>query len=70
MLLSKVEENRECVLVKISTSSEIKRFLENIGLIKNTKFHVLKNDSTNIIISVRGCKYGIDRATVELIEVI
>jgi len=69
MLLLDAKPKKKYTIRTILGNKEIKRFLYSLGCFEDEVVCVTKRVGSNLIISVKGVRYGIDRKLAESIEI-
>lgn len=70
MTLDEAEEDTSYYVLSVEGSDKTKDFLQTLGFLKGSRITVITIATNNYIVNVKDCRYGIDYALAEKIEVV
>lgn len=70
MELSQVDKGITYIIKALNGNEEINSFLFTLGCFEGEKISVIKKTYSNLIVNIKGVRYGIDSKLADTIEVI
>jgi ferrous iron transport protein A len=69
MPLSMLRRGEKSVVARINGNDEVRRFLNNLGVVVGEPISVVSEMGGNLILSVKGCRIAVDRSMAKRIMV-
>lgn len=60
MPLSMMRAGETARVKRVKGASDVKRHLENLGFVEGSQVHVVTSSGSNIIVMVKGARFGLD----------
>lgn len=60
MPLSLVRAGETVSVVRVKGNADIKHHLENLGFVDGSEVHVVSQNGSNIIVTIKGARFGLD----------
>lgn len=60
MPLSMMRAGETSRVERVKGASDVKRHLENLGFVEGSQVHVVTSSGSNIIVMVKGARFGLD----------